>query len=149
MITRNPTLKELVSLQEDINHLLSALTNEISGEFYGTASHWTPNIDLSEDSNEIIVKAEVPGIAAAHLAAVFQDGYLQIRGEKKQSAAPGKVRYLCLERGYGKFCRTIYLTVAVDINAANARLRNGVLTITLPKLSNRRQQERLIPIESA
>lgn len=149
MVKRNPAIAELVRLQEDINQLLSDLTGTISGELYGAANHWIPNLDLSEDSREILVKAEVPGVAQSDLEIVFQDGYLQIRGEKKQPAHSSKVRYLCLERGYGKFSRTVYLTVAVDISAASAKLRNGVLTITLPKLSNRRRLERTIPIESA
>ena len=147
MVKRNPAIAELLQLQEDLNHLLCDLTVRVSGELLGPANHWVPNIDLSEDTNEIVVKAEVPGIAQADLEIVFQEGYLQIRGDKRQPSHGDKVRYLCLERGYGKFHRTIYLTVAVDISSAKAKLAGGVLTITLPKLSNRRKQEKIIPIE--
>ena len=149
MPKRNPAISELIKLQEDIGHLLSDLTGRISGELYSSPTHWAPNVDLSEDASEIIVKAEVPGLKQADLEVVFQDGYLEIRGEKKQAVHPGQVRYLCLERGYGKFNRTIHLTAAVDVGAASAKLSNGVLTITLPKLSNRRRQEQIIPIESS
>jgi len=147
MVKRNPAIAELLQLQEDLNHLLCDLTVRVSGELLGPANHWVPNIDLSEDTNEIVVKAEVPGIAQADLEIVFQEGYLQIRGDKRQPSHGDKVRYLCLERGYGKFHRTIYLTVAVDIGSARAKLASGVLTITLPKLSNRRKQEKIIPID--
>jgi HSP20 family protein len=147
MVNRNPAITELLQLQEDLNHLLCDLTVRVSGEFLGSGNHWVPNIDLSEDSSEIVVKAEVPGVAHDDLEIVFQEGYLQIRGEKRQPSHSDKVRYLCLERGYGKFYRTIYLTTAVDISAARAKLAGGVLTITLPKLSNRRKQETTIPIE--
>jgi HSP20 family protein len=147
MVKPNPAITELTKLQEDISHLLSELTDRISGEFYGSANHWSPNIDLSEDDAEIIVKAEVPGVPRANLQVIFRDGCLQVRGEKKESSHAGKVRYLCLERAYGKFYRTVYLTVAVDISTATAKLHNGVLTITLPKLSNRRNQEVVIPVE--
>ena len=147
MVKRNPAITELLQLQEDLNHLLCDLTVRVSGEFLGPANHWVPNIDLSEDTNEIVAKAEVPGVAQSDLEIVFQEGYLQIRGEKRQPSHGDKVRYLCLERGYGKFYRTIYLTVAVDIGSAKAKLASGVLTITLPKLSNRRKQEKVIPIE--
>jgi HSP20 family protein len=147
MVKRNPAIAELLQLQEELNHLLCDLTVRVSGELLGPANHWVPNIDLSEDTNEIVVKAEVPGIAQADLEIVFQEGYLQIRGDKRQPSHGDKVRYLCLERGYGKFHRTIYLTVAVDIGSARAKLASGVLTITLPKLSNRRKQEKIIPID--
>jgi HSP20 family protein len=147
MVKRNLAITELLQLQEDLNHLLCDLTVRVSGEFLGSANHWVPNIDLSEDASEIVVKAEVPGVAPSDLEIVFQEGYLQIRGEKRQPVHGDKVRYLCLERGYGKFYRTIYLTIAVDITSAKARLSGGVLTITLPKVSNRRKQEKMIPIE--
>ena len=148
MVKRNPAITELLQLQEDLNHLLCDLTVRVSGEFLGSsANHWVPNIDLSEDAGEIVVKAEVPGVAQADLEIVFQEGYLQIRGEKRQPSHSDKVRYLCLERGYGKFYRTIYLTIAVDISSARAKLASGVLTITLPKRSNRRKLEKIIPIE--
>jgi len=147
MVRRNPAITEVLRLQEDLNHLLCDLTVRVSGEFMDSANHWVPNIDLSEDGAEIVVKAEVPGVSQADLEIVFQEGYLQIRGEKRQPSHPDKVRYLCLERGYGRFYRTIYLTIAVDISSARARLASGVLTITLPKLSNRRKQEKIIPIE--
>jgi HSP20 family protein len=146
MIKRSPAIAELIKLQEDIGHLLSDLSG-ISRELYNSANHWTPNLDLSENDTEITVKAEVPGVGQSDLEVVFHDGCLQIRGEKRQPSHSEKVRYLCLERGYGKFDRTIYLTAAVDINAASTRLRDGVLTVTLPKLSNRRNQQRVIPIE--
>ena len=147
MVKRNPAITEVLRLQEDLNHLLYDLTVRVSGEFMGSANHWMPNIDLSEDSAQIIVKAEVPGVSQADLEIVFEEGYLQICGEKRQPSHPDKVSYLCLERGYGRFYRTIYLTIAVDISSARARLASGVLTITLPKLSNRRKQEKIIPIE--
>jgi HSP20 family protein len=148
MVKRNPAIAEILQLQEDLNHLLSDLTVRISDEFLATANHWTPNIDLTEDTDEITIKAEVPGVTAVDLEVLFQEGAVQIRGEKRQPVHRGKVRYLCLERAYGKFSRTIHLTAAVDLNTARARLRNGVLTLTLPKLSNRRKQERVIPVEA-
>ena len=146
MIQDSPIV-ELMKLQEDITHLICGLSGTFSGELMHSTQLWSPNIDLSEDSKQIVVRAEVPGIAASALEVVFQEGYLQVSGEKRQPIHKDKVRYLCLERGYGKFCRTVYLNVVVDINTASAKLHNGVLTISLPKLSNRRKQEKIIPIE--
>jgi HSP20 family molecular chaperone IbpA len=74
MVKRNPAITELLRLQEDLNHLLCDLTVRVSGEFLGSANHWVPNIDLSEDAGEIVVKAEVPGVAQADLEIVFQEG---------------------------------------------------------------------------
>jgi HSP20 family protein len=106
-----------------------------------------PNIDLSEDANEIVIKADVPGVHAKDLQIVIKEGFLQISGEKRQPVHRNKVRYICLERSYGKFCRKLYLNAAIDINAVRAKLHDGLVTIWLPKLPNRRQLERTIPLE--
>ena len=144
---KNPNLGELIRLQDDIHQLLSDLSGRISGEFYDPANQWIPNVDLSENDDQIIVKVEVPGVQSSDVEVVLQENYLQIRGEKRKVVHPGQVRYFCLERSYGKFCRTICLAVAIDANASTGKLQQGVLTLTLPKLSNRRKPEKFIPIE--
>ena len=149
MINPYSPVNELIRLQEDINRLFAELSGHISGgALQGTAS-WVPNVDLSEDSKEFIVRAEVPGSTAEDLQIIFQEGYLHIRGEKKRLPHEHKIRYLCLERNYGKFSRTIQLNMVVHIDGALARLHNGILTIVLPKLANRRRSEKIIPVETA
>jgi len=147
MIKHYSPIIELLKLQQDISRVLGDLSGEISGSTLQPTASWLPNVDLGESSKELIVKVEVPGIAADSLQIVFQEGYLHISGEKKQAVHHAKVHYLCLERSYGKFDRTIYLNASVDVNAAFARIQNGILTIILPKLSNRRRPEKVIPIE--
>jgi HSP20 family protein len=147
MTKHSSPLSELLKLQEDISSLIRDLSEQISGS--QSTSNWIPNVDLSEDAKEFIVKVEVPGVSADHLEVVFQEGYLHLKGEKRPLAQDAQVRYLCLERTYGKFSRTIYLNFVVDINTSHARLQNGILTIVLPKLANRRKFERVIPVEVA
>src|SRR5215831_20215810 len=147
MINPYSPVNELIRLQEDINRLFAELSGHISGgTLQGTAS-WVPNVDLSEDSKEFVVKAEVPGSAPSDLQIIFNEGFLHIRGEKKRLPHETKVRYLCLERHYGRFSRAIQLNAVVDIDAAQARLHNGILAIILPKLANRRRSEKIIPID--
>src|SRR5262245_36674657 len=148
MISRYSPVNELIRLQEDINRLFAELSGHISGGTLQGTAGWVPNVDLSEDSNEFIVRAEVPGSTPDELQIIFNEGYLHIRGEKKRLPHETKVRYLCLERHYGKFSRTIEVNAVVDIDAAQARLHNGVLTIVLPKLANRRRSEKIIPVET-
>jgi len=65
-----------------------------------------------------------------------------LSGEKKQSKLDEPVRgYLCLERGFGKFSRSLYIDQAVDLTRASARLVDGVLTVLIPKLEDRRGSE--------
>jgi HSP20 family protein len=148
MFRSNPSFLELIKLQEDVSQLVSFLSEQISEGLMNSKSQWAPSIDLSEDTNEIVIKAEVPGVQAKDMQIVIKEGFLQISGEKRQPIHRNKVRYICLERSYGKFCRNLYLNAAIDINSVRAKLHNGLVTIWLPKLSNRRQLERIIPLES-
>jgi HSP20 family protein len=147
MIRNYSPILELNKLQEDITHLLSELSNHLSGGGLPDSSIWIPNVDLSEDHRQVQIKVELPGIKKEHIQVLLQDGYLRIIGEKKPPVHNTRAHYLCLERSYGRFSRIIHLNSVVDIDAASARLNNGVLTILLPKLSNRRQTEKAIPIE--
>ena len=148
MFRSNPSFVELIRFQEDVSQLISHLSERISEGLLSSNSQWAPNIDLSEDAEKIVVKAEVPGVQAKDLQIVIKEGLLSISGEKKQPIHRNRVRYICLERSYGKFSRNLYLSAAIDIKNVRAQLRDGLVTIWLPKLPNRRQLERTIPIES-
>jgi HSP20 family protein len=140
-------LVELMKLQDDINRLMCDLSSQISGESYQDGGSWIPSVDLGEDTEQMVVQVEMPGVTLEHVQISFQNGYLQIRGEKKPPLPSQETHYLCLERSYGRFCRVIYLNVAVDLDNARARLNNGILTIVIPKLKDRRKLEKIIPVE--
>ena len=146
MIKRHSPFLELMKLQEDLNHMVCDLSSQWSGE--SLAGGWVPNADLGEDAEKITIQVEVPGLQASQLNAVFHGGCVQISGEKRPPVPKGEAHFLCLERSYGRFSRTIFLNASVDMDGARARLRNGVLTIVLPKIVDRRRIERVIPIDS-
>lgn len=140
-------LLELTKLQEDINRLLSEVSNHMSGGSLHDSSKWLPNVDLCEDAKQLLIKVELPGVSKEHIQLVYQEGFLRISGEKKNAAPGVKAHYLCLERSYGKFSRILHLNSVVNVDAASAKLHNGILTILLPKLANRRRMERVIQVE--
>ena len=145
MIKRHSPFLELMKLQEDLNRMVCDLSGQLSGETL--AGSWIPNSDLGEDAEKITIQVEVPGLQAANLRAVFHGGCVQISGEKKPPVPQGEAHFLCLERSYGKFSRTIFLNASVDVDGARAHLQHGVLTIVLPKIVDRRRVEKVIPIE--
>jgi HSP20 family protein len=147
MIKNYSPILELNKLQEDISHLLADLSSHLSGGGLHDSGIWIPNVDLSDDQRQVLIKVELPGVKKEHVQVLLQDGYLRIVGEKKPPVHNTRAHYLCLERSYGRFSRIIHLNSVVDMDAANARMHNGVLTIVLPKLSNRRRTEMAIPIE--
>ena len=123
------------------------LPGQFSGESLHGAGNWIPNVDLGEDTESIMIQVEVPGIPISHLRVAFHCGFVQISGEKKHPVPKGEAHFLCLERSYGKFSRTIHLNTAVDLDGAKAHLQNGILRIVVPKIVDRRKLERVIPVE--
>jgi HSP20 family protein len=127
--TRWDPLQDLLALQERINRL--AGTDEAG---------WTPPVDIYETEDSYIVTAEVAGLAREDLQIQLQDGKLTLRGERRSSDA-SSVRFERVERGHGRFARAFVLPRAVDASAVTADLQNGVLTISVPKISDSRQVE--------
>jgi HSP20 family molecular chaperone IbpA len=93
------------------------------------------------------VVLEVPGLGADALRVVCRERELVVTGERRERRPPGIAGFLCMERPLGRFTRSIPLDVAVDLKLAEARLASGLLTITLPRLKDRRGRETVIPIE--
>ena len=97
-------------------------------------SAWAPPIDVYETDDRYVVTAEVPGLAREQVELALQDGRLTIRGSRSEGAPAGGARHFHqVERGHGSFVRTFEFADAVDQEAITADLRDGVLTVTLPK----------------
>jgi HSP20 family protein len=96
-------------------------------------TEFTPAFDVSETAKELIVKAEVPGMDKKDININFSDGLLTITGEKKHEKKEDGENYHCFERRYGKFSRTMRLPTEVETEKVDAKYKDGVLTIILPK----------------
>jgi HSP20 family protein len=98
------------------------------------ATAWAPPIDVYETADRYVITAEVPGIAREHVELALQENRLTIRGSRYSSAEESATRhYHQVERGHGSFLRTFEFADAVSPDGIAADLRNGVLTVTLPK----------------
>jgi HSP20 family protein len=99
-------------------------------------SAWDPPIDVYETAARYIVTAEVPGLAREQIELAVQDNRLTIRGVRPAAGPDSPAgRYQQVERGHGLFLRTFEFVDAVDPDGITADLRDGVLTITLPKIA--------------
>ena len=102
---------------------------------HGTA--WAPPIDVYETEDRYVVTAEVPGVARDGIDVAVQDNHLRLRGTRT-AAAPSQdaLHFHQVERGYGSFERTFRFAEPVVTEQISADLRDGVLTITLPKAAS-------------
>lgn len=93
---------------------------------------WVPPVDILETENELVVKADVPGMEMKDIDVRMENGTLTIRGERKFESKDGGGWHR-VERSYGTFERIFTLPETVDAEAVKADYKNGTLTITLPK----------------
>lgn len=102
-----------------------------------------PNVDVYEEGDNIVVKAEVPGISKEEIEVTFKDNVLTISGEKKKEEKVEQKNYFQLERSYGSFSRSVYLPTEVKSEEASATFRDGVLEITIPKTEESKQVKKI------
>jgi HSP20 family protein len=96
---------------------------------------WVPPVDLHETPDAYVVIAEVPGLKRDDLHIDMREGHLTVSGSRREQETPCE-QYHCVERGHGTFSRTFHLPVPVAADRIAADLRDGVLTITCPKIDN-------------
>ena len=140
---------ELERLRGRVGRLLQALqeASEMAAGEAGAA--WLPAVDLCESDSCVTVSVELPGVRAEHIQVALTNEELRVRGRKRKGAPRGVISHLCSERSFGQFARTILLRWPVRKDAATAELKDGVLTIRLPKLEDRRGAEHRIEVKES
>ncbi len=108
---------------------------------------WFPEFDLSETKDELVVKAEVPGISPKDINISLVDNTLTIKGEKKQQMAEKNENYHYIGRSYGVFARSISLPREVQADKVTASYKDGILKIVLPKSAESKEKDIQIKIE--
>jgi HSP20 family protein len=134
---------EVARIQSEINRLFDNLLDLGKSDSGGEA--WIPNTDIIETDSSLLLKVELPGVAADKLTLAVHGGNLIIRGEKSRPPVDGRVEFHIAERAFGRFRRVIHLGVPVNTRLAEASLDNGLLRIRFPRVPNRRGEE--VPIE--
>jgi HSP20 family protein len=140
---------ELERLRGRVGRLLLALqeASEMAAGESGAA--WLPAVDLCESDSCVTVSVELPGVRAEQVEVALTNDELRVRGRKRKGAPRGVISHLCSERSFGQFARTILLRWPVRKDAATAELKDGVLTVRLPKLEDRRGAEHKIEVKES
>ena len=97
------------------------------------ARPWVPAVDIHENENELVVKADLPDLKFEDIDVRLENGTLTLRGERKFENKSDKGGYHRLERGYGQFERSFALPETVDPEHVHAAYKDGTLTVTFPK----------------
>jgi HSP20 family protein len=92
-----------------------------------------PRIDVVDEDEALRISADLPGMERKDVEVLAEDGFLVLRGEKKHEAKSEEKGCFRLERAFGTFQRVIPLPDDVELDGAEAKFNNGVLTLRLPK----------------
>jgi HSP20 family protein len=126
--------KDLLSLQDRMNQLFEeSLARGTVKQPDERPGHWSPAVDILETESEIILMAEVPGLDLDDIELQIRDNVLTFRGERTIENAVKKEHYFRIERAYGNFSRSFTLPSTIDQERVEARLKDGILDVRMPK----------------
>ncbi|MRR14835.1 MAG: Hsp20/alpha crystallin family protein [Deltaproteobacteria bacterium] len=109
---------------------------------------FVPSVDIKESDKDFTIYAELPGVEEKDVEVSVTGDSVTIKGEKKEEKEDKRKNYYYLERSYGSFNRTIPLTAQTDAGKARASFKNGVLSITIPKIQSAGAKGTKIPIKT-
>lgn len=131
MATRDP----FVQLQNEMNQWFDRLTRSWGLPELGRDG-LAPAMDMEENDSAYVLHLEVPGVSAKDMTISVEDGVLVITGEKHNERREQTRRVLTEERFYGRFYREIALPVDADLDHLTASIKQGILTVTVPKTAS-------------
>ncbi|GBE01208.1 MAG TPA: Hsp20/alpha crystallin family protein [Nitrospirae bacterium] len=106
-----------------------------------------PSVDIFEDTDNVVIKAELPGMKKEDIDVNLTDDTITISGEKKKEEKVEKKNYYRLERSHGSFSRSFRLPKEVQTDKAKAKFKDGVLQIKIPKTAEAKKKEKKVTIE--
>jgi HSP20 family protein len=137
---------ELSGFQDEMNQLFEDFFGRVPARRMFSEGFWAPLMDIEETKDEILVKAELPGMRKEEVKIQINNDVLAITGERKREDETREKTYHRIERAYGKFQRMIRLPTEVDATKVKATYENGVLTIRLPKSEQAKPKEIAIEV---
>ncbi|HTY08025.1 MAG TPA: Hsp20/alpha crystallin family protein [Candidatus Edwardsbacteria bacterium] len=138
---------ELQAFQDDMNHLFSDFFGRVPAKRSLTEGLWAPLMDIEETKDELVIKAEVPGMTKDDIKIQINNDILSISGERKHEEETRDKTYHRIERTYGKFQRIIRMPTEVQSDKTKAAYENGVLTIRIPKSEKVKPREISIEVK--
>jgi HSP20 family protein len=127
--------RELESMSNRLNRILSEgnLSTRQPDETVAAAD-WMPVVDILETNDNFLIQVELPGVEKSAVKLSIEKGVLLISGQRPQGTLSEGMRYHRNERPYGRFERAFRVPDTVDEQKLEADLKNGVLTVRLPKV---------------
>ena len=128
---------EVDTLQTEMNRVFDAFFGSRPGNG-GHARRWVPAMDLVEDNDDLVLRADLPGLSEDDVDIEVKDGVLTVSGERKTEEKKEEEGYYRVERAFGSFSRSLTLPDGIDPEQVKAEFDNGVLEVRIPKPEERK-----------
>jgi HSP20 family protein len=142
-----PVPFEISEFADEVRRIFAELGQAFSPD--ALTGQCAPAVDVFETDALVEVVVDLPGVDARAVRVVAKGDALLVVGEKTARRPHVESSFHLVERGFGRFARSVRLGHAVDLAHARAAFVNGELRVTLPKIADRRGRPHTIPIESA
>jgi HSP20 family protein len=129
---------EINEVADDVRQVFEELDAALPAEHRTHTGECHPALDVFETDAAVEIVMDASGIAAEALRILFRAGVVLIAGEKVPPVPREPQTFHLVEREFGRFARAVRVNGAFDVHAAEAAIRNGELTIVLPKRPDRR-----------
>ncbi|MFA6439629.1 MAG: Hsp20/alpha crystallin family protein [Bacteriovoracaceae bacterium] len=129
-----PAFRGMQTLQHDMNRIVDEFfRGDLLTDDSFFIRDWNPAVDIVENSDQCILKAEIPGLTKDDVKITLENNVITIRGEKKNEVETKEGEYHRIERKYGSFERSFTVPESIKMNEIDAQYKDGVLILTMPK----------------
>jgi HSP20 family protein len=132
-IVRWEPFRNLVNSQGEFDRFFREAFSPLVGQGEVSTRTWAPAVDIYENGDNLVLKAELPGVNPDDVEIRVEDNTLYLKGERKFDNEVKEQNYHRVERTYGTFTRTFSLPNSIDSDKVAANYKDGVLTLTMPK----------------
>lgn len=136
-------LDELSEMQREFKRTFGRLFPLPFMERRPLETEWMPDIDMFVKGDDLVIRAEIPGIDPKDVSIEVTDDTLVLKGERKASKEAREEDYYRSEMSYGSFLREISIPSGVDPNSINAVCDKGILEITIPKAAEKEKPRKV------
>ncbi|PYT14358.1 MAG: molecular chaperone [Acidobacteria bacterium] len=130
-LIRLEPFRDFATLSDSMNSVLNDSLFRLAPT--ETVGSWLPPVDIEEESDRVVLRAEIPGVSRDDIDVSVENGTLTLRGEKKQERKIEAENAYRLERFYGSFSRSFVLPTRINAERIKATYKDGVLEVVLPK----------------
>jgi HSP20 family protein len=134
--------REVLTLQDRMNRLFGDAPSRWTEDEPGGA--WAPAVDIFEMGDDLVVRAELPGVQKDDIEVSVENGVLTIRGERRKEKELQEENVHRIERRYGSFVRSFTLPTTVSAEKIKATYKDGVLDLVLPKAEEAKPKKVMI-----